>query len=396
MCYALHFKKIIDSIVGFVKFDKFSHPQKLYQAMKPLSKEIIVSFADSNFTTAIPVNDSNTTLHELFKKNGLEARDGSFRYICDNEGNMINHVQAFKCPQKVVVQNPKNVYQVWIDQSSNNYMSETYVSESTQILLLNAKQNEFSEIYVTPWKCNDKHIAYKFRPISPFYHKRDIVFLKVPQHGEYGSIFNPSTGVVNFQIKLDMNPAELSKIRGFWTAWELIDDKFSARRREDILPIPESVVASNRKNKKTRYKKGQSVNFQNLECISDHPRLYSLDRSSTGSILIAGPSDISHLSNNFHAKVVANSFDSRPAYANLNGFRWGRTYFVKIPKKGNEIKIFNDVENTNFTFTLRENEDYKLEDFRERWVIVSVRKRRTKQGITRRYADIQGVPSQIL
>ena len=357
-----------------------------------VAKKIEVWFPDHNFSTSIDFIDNSLTMQELLIKNGLNSRDGAFRYVCDTNGLMLNYKKGIQCPNSVIIQYPSKITQVWIDSTSTHHLIPVSTLNGEKILILGGRENDFLNVYQTNLKIKNKFVAYKFEPIPPFYSPKNLIALQVPQKGNQGFVFNPETGLVDFQVQLDLEKDELEKIRGKWSVWEVKNFGFDVTFRPDIVPIKHGYKAKKAKQVRLFPKSKVSLDIDDLKSVSNEVNIYKIDSIGISNALFCGQNLLNLKGKNLIGKVVAGPTKTRPALINTIKFSWENSYFVKVPKIGDEVTIFNDAEQKHYQFKIRGKNTFSVEEFRDRWVIVAIKKRKSS-GKTVRFADIKGVPS---
>ena len=335
-----------------------------------MNKKLIVSFPFQESTITIEDLDGSLTLDALLRDHGLSARDGSFQFLTDGNGRMVNHVRLCDAPAVIHVQRPKNVDQVWVDGVPRSGFASTIDSEGRQISLLGGQENMFTSVYITKWRVGNKNpVAYCFSPMYPYYKTGDLVYTQVPLNGETVGIYNPMTGKENLRIKLNATQKELDSMRGFWSAWELVDNGTSAKYRRDLTPLPNGFKPLTPRSKK----KILRVNVEKMHAIQAEPSIHS-GRIQIGKnkfkALICGVDP----SNSQKGRVVASSNKTRPNLVNLEGYQYGMTQFVKIPASGRIIKLYNSASNQWVDCTVLMDEEYDLNTLRNQWAIVRLKK----------------------
>ena len=175
------------------------------------------------------------TLNDVLKVNGFTPRDGSFRFLVDEQGTMINHREASAAPSTVRGV-PANVEQLWIDEDAKRGFASAVRSNGDEVVVLNGKAFDFQTVFVTRWKRGkeQRRVAYSFLPESPFYCASDLVFLQIPTKGETGRIYNPQSGRVDVKFASKPLQQRLKPMRGFWSAWQLQPDLESATFRATL------------------------------------------------------------------------------------------------------------------------------------------------------------------
>lgn len=340
--------------------------------MNPTNKSLIVSFPFGESTISIEDIDGSLTLDELMRNHGLGARDGSFQFLADQNGRMINHLPLRNAPNIVHVQYPTNVDQVWVDTSPRNGFSVTSGSEGSKIYLLDGQENMFTSIYITRWKLGNRTpVAYRFSPTYPHYQVGNLVYLQVPLQGKNVCIFNPVSGKEDLNLRLEIQEQEMNQMRGFWSAWELIGNGSSVKYRGDITPLPNGFKPLMPRSKK----KIPRLDVENLRVTDLNPSVQT-GRIQFGknkfSALVCGVH--SSTSNSLKGRVVARSNKTRPNLVNLEGYQYGMTQFVKVPEEGRIIQLYNSVSKQWVDCTLLMSDEYDLEKIRNQWIVVKLKK----------------------
>ena len=338
------------------------------------------------------VPDSSMTLNDVLKVNGFTPRDGSFRFLIDKQGTMINHREAGRAPSTVRCGVPANVEQLWIDENPVQGFALAVRSNGSEVVVLNGRVFEFETVFVTKKKRGSKkrRVAYSFSPEAPFYEAQSLVFLQVPTKGDVGRIFNPQTGQVDWNVRLQVPPRDLEKMRGFWSVWQMRGDLRSATFRSDITPLPANFkpnVASkpqekgeqkntkpaNPKKSNSKQKK-RTVKVKKFESDATHEGVHKClvlrDGYPCSALVCGGPKNpLGH-----RGTLVALGSSRRPAMVNLDGFRYGMTQFIKIPEKGSNYEIWFPHEKKFVSCVIESTAELQLNQLRNRWVIARLRR----------------------
>lgn len=337
------------------------------------NRALRISYPFDESTISIEDLDGSLTLDELMKNHGLGARDGSFQFLTDNNGRMVNYLPLDRAPDVVHVQFPKNVDQLWIDEPQRNGFASAVDSAGQKITLLGGEENMFTSVYITSWKLGNRTpVAFCFSPTFPYYRTGNLVYLQVPLVGRDAYIYNPSTGDEDLKLRLDLDDAELNRMRGFWSAWELTGNGLSAKYRVDITPLPSGFKPLNsRSNKKIR-----RVDVENLRATHFNPSVQT-GRIQFGenkySALVCG---VPSPSGSLKGRVVARSNKTRPNLVNLEGYQYGMTQFVKVPEEGRIVQLYNTATKQWVDCTLLLSDEYEIEKIRNQWVVVTLKKHR--------------------
>ena len=326
------------------------------------------------------VPDSSMTLNDLLKVNGFTPRDGSFRFLVDGQGKMINHREAGRAPSTVRCGIPSNVEQLWIDEDGRDGFASAVRSNGEEVFVLNGKAFDFQTVFVTKWKRGkeQRHVAYGFSPIAPFYTARDLVFLQVPSKGDAGRIFNPQSGCVDRKIRLQAPPEKIESMRGFWSVWQLQPDLESATFRADITPLPSnfkphvpsrpqqkncSVDTKTRKIKLLQLKEDAWGEGMHKSVVQIHNKWVST--------LVCG---VPKTPNGLDGVLVANGNTNRPTMVNLDGFQYGMTQCIKIPNQGETYELYAPAQRDYVSCVIESSETLNLEELRGRWVIARLKR----------------------
>ena len=104
------------------------------------AKSLEILFDQEIQSTVLQAPNESMTVNDLLRINGLEPRDGSFRFLVNDRGEMVNHQTILQSPQTVRCSNPTNVEQLWIDDATTNGFSTSYLSNDERISVLGAEQ----------------------------------------------------------------------------------------------------------------------------------------------------------------------------------------------------------------------------------------------------------------
>jgi hypothetical protein len=323
-------------------------------------------------TISIEDLDGSLTLDALLRDHGLSARDGSFQFLTDGNGRMINHLKLSAAPAVIHVQFPKNVDQLWVDGSPRNGFASTIDSDGRRVSLLGGQENMFTSVYITNWKLGNKNlVAYCFSPTYPYYEIGSLVYIQVPLSGDVVGIYNPMTGKEDLKIQLNVTQQELDSMRGFWSAWELIGNGSSAKYRRDLTPLPNGFKPLTSRSKK----KILRVNVENMQALQTEPSIHSgrvqIGKNKSKAIICGV-----NAPNSQKGRVVARSNRTRPNLVNLEGYQYGMTQFVKVPEEGRIVQLYNSVTKQWVDCTVLIDEEYDLNVLRNQWVIVQLKKHR--------------------
>ena len=205
----------------------------------------------------------------------------------------------------------------------------------------------------------------------PHYHVGSLVYLQVPLAGNEACIYNPATGKEDLKLLLEMSDLELNRMRGFWSAWELIGNGLRAKYRADITPKPAGFKPLKPRSKKKKLR----LNVDQLSATSQNSSVHTGRLhfgNSRSPVLVCGVS--SQGANTQKGMVVARSNKTRPNLVNLEGYQYGMTQFVKVPEEGRIIQLYNSVAKQWVDCTLLMSDEYDIEKIRNQWVIVKLKK----------------------
>ena len=362
-------------------------------------QSLTLQLAEGHPVSTLHVPDSSMTLNDVLKVNGFTPRDGSFRFLIDDQGTMINHREAAFAPSLVRCGEPSDVEQLWIDGDAKRGFAPAVRSNGENVVVLNGRAFDFQTVYITKWKRgpNKNHrVAYQFSPESPFYEASNLVYLRVPNKGNIGQIYNPKTGCVDFDVRLNAPQNELDGMRGFWSAWQLQPDLASATFRGDITPLPSNfkpfvqTAPQRASSMPSPEKKKRNVRLNKLRVDAVGSGLHkgSLKYKNYWSkALVCG---VSRTPERLNGVLVATKNATRPAMVNLDGYQFGMTQFIKIPEEGEIYELFAPAQQTHVSCIIRSSPELNLENLRGRWVIARLQRcNRHKRKLV-----LEALPSQ--
>jgi len=195
-------------------------------------------------------------------------------------------------------------------------------------------------------------------------------------------------------------PRDGTEIYCYNDSGNLIQDKIYPGN-DVFLGCRKPSVKTLRKLREKSNSKGQRrcefLEFKGVEKISEirnSNHLIINDRKIRTKVKICGKSKGKKLV----GKIVALGNKNRPTMVNLDGYSIGMTQFIKIPKKGRICDIFNSKINNTVECRLIESEKYKVDNLRDRWVIVRLGKKKYYEHKYRstngRFAKIIALPSE--
>lgn len=333
--------------------------------------------------STLHVPDTSMTLNDVLKVNGFTPRDGSFRFLVDEDGTMINHRAAGRAPSTVRCGVPTNVEQLWIDENPVQGFAPAVRCNGSEVVVLNGRAFEFQTVFVTKKRRGSKkrRVAYSFSPEAPFYGAHSLVFLQVPTKGDVGRIFNPQTGRLDWNVRLRVAPRDLEKMRGFWSVWQLRGDLHSATFRQDITPLPVNfkplVERIQQKKSNTinsasepiRSNSGRRLHFKNIKLNAFGEGLHRVmprEHNHWKNALVCGVPRTPH---DLQGTLVAKQSSNRPAMINLDGFQYGMTQFIKVPVSGDTFGVYSPAQKGTITCRIDSGVELNIEDVRGRWVI---------------------------
>ena len=330
--------------------------------------------------STLHVPDSSMTLNDVLKVNGFTPRDGSFRFLVDEQGTMINHREVGQAPSMVRCGVPTNVEQLWIDEDASGGFASAVRSNGDEVFVLNGKAFDFQTVFVTKWKRGkeQRHVAYGFSPIPPFYTRQDLVFLQVPTKGDLGRIYNPQSGRVDRKIRLQAPHDEIEAMRGFWSVWQLLPDLESATFRADLTPLPANFKPH--APPRPTPKKGSTntnkrkIKLQKLKVDAwgegIHKSVVQIHNKWVSTLVCGVPKT----PNGLDGVVVANGNTNRPTMVNLDGFQYGMTQCIKIPDQGEAYELYAPAQKDYVSCVIESSETLILEELRGRWVIARLQR----------------------
>ena len=358
--------------------------------------------------STLHVPDSSMTLNDVLKVNGFTPRDGSFRFLVDEQGTMINHREAGRAPSKVRCGVPDNVEQLWIDENPVQGFASAVRSDGTEVVVLNGRVFEFQTVFVTTKKRGSKkrQVAYSFSPEAPFYEAQSLVFLRVPTKGDVGRIFNPQTGRVDWNVRLQVAPRDLEKMRGFWSVWQLRGDLRSATFRSDITPLPANFnppadriqdkdsTSANPTIPSSSSNQGRALRFEKIKMNAFGEGLHKViprGYNHWKNALVCG---VPRSQQDLQGTLVAKRSSNRPAMINLDGFQYGMTQFIKVPEVGKKFDVYSPAQKGTITCRIESGPELNIEEMRGRWVIARLqrcpqRKRKlVLEALPAKYTDL--------
>ena len=357
--------------------------------MKRKNRSLKVSFPFDDSTIDIADIDGSMTLAALLSEHGLLPRDGSFQFLSDSRGRMINYIELKHAPEVVHVKYPKNIDQLWVDDGPKQGFAHALSSNGEQIALLGGEENMFTSVFITSWKNWQKHrVSYRFSPSPPYYSVGDLVYLQVPLKGHMATLYNPESGIEDIRINLNDTNQGLESMRGFWSAWELNHETKSATYRQDITPIPKGFKPLKARSKCGRRLYTPVSNLQNpIDGHQIRKGKVKFGNRFTRA-LVCGVSEVTSKSN--RGLIVAKSNKTRPNFVNLDGYQYGMTQFVKIPDNNRVVELYNPKTKKFVECTLINNEHHPIDTIRGQWAIVMLK----KHSKYKRALQILGVPRE--
>lgn len=362
-----------------------------------------LSDANGSSLSTLHVPNSSMTLNDVLKLNGLVPRDGSFRFLVDEQGKMINHCEVSRAPPTVRCGVPNNVEQLWIDEQGPSRFASAHRSTGDAVFVLDGTEFAFETVFLTKKKRGKekRRVGYGFSPNPPFYHEHDLVFLQVPITGDSGRIYNPQSGRVDWKVRLHVSSKELERMRGFWSVWQLQLNLKEATFRGDLTPLPPSfkphtsraLPATNRTKKAASPPKNKRA--MSLKSMTPDAWGEGLHRSSVwlhgrkwNALVCGAPASQREL----RGTLVANGSSTRPPMINLDGFQYGMTQCIKIPDRGVRYKLYAPAQNEHLLCVIESNGSLSVEELRGRWVVA--RLQRSKQH--KRKLVLEAIPAQVV
>jgi len=351
-------------------------------------QSLTLHLSEGHPVSTLHVPDSSMTLNDVLKVNGFTPRDGSFRFLVDEQGTMINHREAGRAPPTVRCGVPANVEQLWIDEDPVSGFAPAVCSNGNEVVVLNGRVFEFQTVFVTKKKRGSKkrRVAYSFSPEAPFYQAQSLVFLQVPPKGDVGRIFNPQTGQVDRNIRLHVSAREIEKMRGFWSVWQMRGDLRSATFRSDITPLPANfkplVERTQDKNSNlvnpmsepSRSDHGRRLHFKNIKMNAFGEGLHKVmprEHNHWKNALVCG---VPRTHYDLQGTLVAKRSSKRPAMINLDGFQYGMTQFIKVPEAKDTFDVYSPAQKGTITCRIESGVELKIQDVRGRWVIARLQR----------------------
>ena len=316
---------------------------------------------------------------------------------------MINHREAGRAPPTVRCGVPANVEQLWIDEDPVQGFALAVRSNGSEVVVLNGQVFEFQTVFVTKKKRGSKkrRVAYSFSPEAPFYETQSLVFLQVPTKGDVGQIFNPQTGRVDWNVRLQVAPRDLEKMRGFWSVWQMRGDLQSASFRGDITPLPENFKPHleqtqdqdsklvSQTSEFSRSNQGRPLRFKNIKMNVFGEGLHKVmpwEHNHWKNALVCG---VPRTHQDLQGTLVAKRTSKRPAMINLDGFQYGMTQFIKVPEVGDTFDVYSPAQKGTITCRIESGTELTIGEVRGRWVIA--RLQRCDQH--KRKLVLEGLPS---
>ena len=342
-----------------------------------------LQLAEGHPVSTLHVPDSSMTLNDVLKVNGFTPRDGSFRFLIDDHGTMINHREASRAPSLVRCGEPSDVEQLWIDDDAKRGFAPAVRSNGENVLVLNGRAFDFQTVYVTKWKRGpnkDHRVAYGFSPEPPFYNATNLVYLRVPNKGHLGRVYNPKTGRVDLDVRLDVPQNELDAMRGFWSAWQLQPDLVSATFRGDLTPLPSGykpfvqTAPQRASSKPSSAKNKRSVQLKKLRVDALGSGLHKGLAKYNNYFFKALVCGVPRAPDTANGVLAATRNANRQAMVNLDGYQFGMTQFIKIPENGETYQLFAPAQQTHVSCIIRSSPELNLEDLRGRWVIARLQR----------------------
>ena len=371
----------------------------------PVQKTFLVDFPDQDFTTSITAENDSLTVNDLLSQNGLMPRDGTFRYVSSQTGEMINHISVASAPSTLKVQTPKNVIQLWIEKCHSQ--GAMVSSEGQKYLLFGVEPDTYANIFVAQesfTRCDVEKIGYSFSPLGQPYTTGNFVFLQVPAEGDQATLFNPLNGKEDYPLRLlgDIDP-----IRGGWAVWQIGPNVHTATKCKHIKTIyPPKTLKSKRTKMKVQQKANRDpskkdprvrpIKIKSLNSISVEPAIYSAqiskkNPSRNGEAIVCGAK--SNFSGSNIGYVAAWGNKNRPTMINRAGYQYGMSVFVKIPEEGRVAQVYNSIQDVYVNCRLTDSPNLRVEDLRGRWVIAQLRRHTTHKRVLKLHSmpsDVEG------
>ena len=361
------------------------------------NQSLTLHVGDGYPVSTLHVPDSSMTLNDVLKVNGFTPRDGSFRFLVDKQGMMINHREARQAPSTVRCGIPSHVEQLWIDEDARRGFASGVRSNGEKVFVLNGKAFDFQTVFVTKWKRGkeQRRVAYAFSPEAPFYTARELVFLQVPTKGDMGRIYNPQSGRIDRKVRLQVSPEEIEAMRGFWSVWQLQPDLESATLRTDITPLPVDFKphspSHQQSKKRSIHKNKRNIKLKKLKKDAwgegIHKSVLQI-HNHRASTLVCG---VPNTPNGLDGLIVANGNANRPVMVNLDGFQYGMTQCIKIPDQGEIYELYAPAQKEYVSCRIESSETLDFEELRGRWVIA--RLQRSNQH--KRKLVLEALPSEL-
>ena len=231
---------------------------------------------------------------------------------------------------------------------------------------------------------------------------KNLVFLRVPTKGDVGRIFNPQTGRVDWNVRLQVAPRDLEKMRGFWSVWQMRGDLRSATFESDITPLPANfkptVEQTQDKNPNlvnplseiSRSDHGRRLHFKNIKMNAFGEGLHKVmprEHNHWKNALVCG---VPRTHQDLQGTLVAKRTSKRPAMINLDGFQYGMTQFIKVPEVGDTFDVYSPAQKGTITCRIESGTELTIGKVRGRWVIA--RLQRCDQH--KRKLVLEGLPSE--
>ena len=133
-------------------------------------QSLTLHVGENHPASTLHVPDSSMTLNDVLKVNGFTPRDGSFRFLVDEQGTMINHREASAAPSTVRYGVPANVEQLWIDEDAKRGFASAVRSNGDEVVVLNGKAFDFQTVFGQGGSAarNNDELLTAFHPSHPF------------------------------------------------------------------------------------------------------------------------------------------------------------------------------------------------------------------------------------